>query len=170
LREYWNANIFHPHPLALAYSEHLTPQAAMILPVWALTKNPILCYNLVFLSTFLLSAFGMFLFVRNLTASQGAAFVAGLAFGFAPYRFGTMSHVQVLSSMWMPFALLGAHRFFQSGLRALCCGGNFTTALVDGGGNLDSTCARSGPGDARDRGVSAAVCVASSARLHSALT
>src|SRR5262245_21623841 len=114
LREYWNANIFHPHPLALAYSEHLTPQAAMILPVWALTKNPILCYNLVFLSTFLLSALGMFLFARSLTASAGAAFVAGLAFGFAPYRFGTMSHVQVLSAMWMPFALLGAHRFFET--------------------------------------------------------
>jgi hypothetical protein len=114
LREYWNANIFHPHPLALAYSEHLTPQAAMILPVWALTKNPILCYNLVFLSTFLLSALGMFLFARSLTASPGAAFVAGLAFGFAPYRFGTMSHVQVLSAMWMPFTLLGVHRFFET--------------------------------------------------------
>ena len=35
LREYWNANIFHPHPLALAYSEHLTAQAVMILPVYA---------------------------------------------------------------------------------------------------------------------------------------
>jgi hypothetical protein len=114
LREYWNANIFHPHPLALAYSEHLTPQAAMILPVWALTKNPILCYNLVFLSTFLLSALGMFLFTRTLTSSPGAAFVAGIAFGFAPYRFGTMSHVQVLSAMWMPFTLLGAHRFFET--------------------------------------------------------
>jgi hypothetical protein len=114
LREYWNANIFHPHPLALAYSEHLTPQAAMILPVWALTKNPILCYNLVFLSTFLLSALGMFLFTRSLTSSPGAAFVAGIAFGFAPYRFSTMSHVQVLSAMWMPFTLLGAHRFFET--------------------------------------------------------
>jgi hypothetical protein len=114
LREYWNANIFHPHPLALAYSEHLTPQAAMILPVWALTKNPILCYNLVFLSTFLLSALGMFLFARDLTSSPGAAFVAGLAFGFAPYRFGAMSHVQVLSAMWMPFTLLGARRFFET--------------------------------------------------------
>jgi hypothetical protein len=114
LREYWNANIFHPHPLALAYSEHLTPQAAMILPVWALTKNPILCYNLVFMSTFLFSALGMFLFTRHLTSSTGAAFVAGLAFGFAPYRFGTMSHVQVLAAMWMPFTLLGAHRFFET--------------------------------------------------------
>ena len=55
---------------------------------------------------FVLSAFGMFLFVRELTGSRSAAFLAGVAYGFAPYRFGTLSHLQVLSSMWMPFAWL----------------------------------------------------------------
>src|SRR5262245_18153305 len=40
LGEYWNANIYYPHPLALAYSEHLTAQAVLILPVYAITKNP----------------------------------------------------------------------------------------------------------------------------------
>ncbi|PWT84675.1 MAG: hypothetical protein C5B57_04425 [Blastocatellia bacterium] len=114
LREYWNANIFYPHPRALAYSEHLTPQAITILPVYAVTKNPILCYNLVFLSTFVLSALGMFLFVFDLTGSRAAAFLAGFAYGFAPYRFGALSHIQVLSSMWMPFAWLGFHRFFAT--------------------------------------------------------
>ena len=86
----------------------------MILPIYAATRNPILSYNVVFLSTFVLSAIGMFLFVRELTGSSGAAFLAGLAFGFAPYRFGTLPHVQVLSSMWMPFVLLGFHRFLDS--------------------------------------------------------
>jgi hypothetical protein len=114
LGEYWNANIYYPHPLALAYSEHLTAQAVMILPVYAVTGNPILSYNVVFLSTFVLSAIGMFLLVRDVTQSTAAAFVAGIAFGFAPYRFGTLPHVQVLSSMWMPFVLLGFHRFLES--------------------------------------------------------
>src|SRR5581483_9170605 len=67
LRDYWNANIYYPHPLALAYSEHLTPQAVMALPVYAVTRNPVLSYNVVFLSTFVLSALGLFLFVRDLT-------------------------------------------------------------------------------------------------------
>ena len=86
----------------------------MILPVYAISRNPILSYNVAFLSTFVLSAIGMFLFVRALTGSSSAAFLAGLAFGFAPYRFGTLPHLQVLSSMWMPFVLLGFHRFFES--------------------------------------------------------
>jgi hypothetical protein len=113
-RGLWNANIFHPHPLTLGYSEHLLPQAIQILPLYALTKNPILCYNVLFLSTFALSGLGMFLLARELTGSRTAAFVAGLAYAFAPYRFSTLSHVQVLSSAWMPFALYGLRRYFDT--------------------------------------------------------
>ena len=67
---FWNANIFHPEPLTLAYSEHLFAQAVQILPVYALTGNIILCYNLLFLSTFVLSGLGMFLFVRESPAAR----------------------------------------------------------------------------------------------------
>ena len=123
LREYWHANIYYPHPLALAYSEHLTAQAVMVLPIYAITRNPILVYNVAFLATFVLSALGMFLFVRDLTGSRSAAFLAGVAFGFAPYRFGTLSHLQVLSSMWMPFAWLGFHRYFETRRLAPLAGG-----------------------------------------------
>ena len=34
--------------------------------------------------------------------------VAGLAYGFAPYRMAQFAHVQVLSSYWMPFARWGS--------------------------------------------------------------
>jgi len=125
LREYWNANIYYPHPLSLAYSEHLTAQAIAILPIYAVTRNPILCYNVTFLLTFVLSALGMFLLVKALTGSSPAAFLSGVAFGFAPYRFGALPHVQVLSSMWMPFALLGFHRFLESRRVAPLVGASF---------------------------------------------
>ena len=114
-RGLWHANIFHPHPYALAYSEHLLAQAIQILPLYALTSNPILCYNVLFLLSFALSGFGMFLFARELTGSRTAAFVAGAAYAFAPYRFSNLSHLQVLSSAWMPFALYGLRRYFETG-------------------------------------------------------
>ena len=72
LRGFWNANIFYPEPLTLAYSEHLFAQAVQILPIYAITHNLILCYNLLFLSTFVLSGLGMFLFVREVTGSARA--------------------------------------------------------------------------------------------------
>ncbi|MCX6537806.1 MAG: hypothetical protein NT151_02545 [Acidobacteria bacterium] len=119
-RGYFNANIFYPEPLTLAYSEHLTAQLIQVLPVYAVTGNIILCYNLLFLSTFVLSGLGAYLLVRDLTGSARAGFVAGLFYAFAPYRIGQFSHVQVLSSQWMPFALYLFRRYFETRrLRAL---------------------------------------------------
>ena len=116
--EFWNANIFHPDPLALALSEHLFGQVLQILPVYWLTGNIILCYNLLFISTFALSAFGTYLLVRDLTGDKRAAFIAGLVYGFLPYRIASVPHVQVMSSQWMPFALYGLNRFVDDGIDA----------------------------------------------------
>ena len=112
VRRFWNAPFFYPEPLATAFSEHFTLHALLTLPVYLATQNIILCYNLLWLAAFTLSCFGMYLFVRELTGRPLAAFVAGLAFAFAPYRFATTPHLQVISSHWMPFALYAFRRYF----------------------------------------------------------
>lgn len=117
LGRYWHGNIFYPEPLTIAYSEHLTPQTLQALPVLAATDNVVLAYNLVFLSTFVLSGLGVFLLVRDLTGRPAAAVIAGIAFAFAPYRFSQLSHIQVLSAQWMPFVLYGFRRFLDTGRR-----------------------------------------------------
>ncbi len=114
LSGFWNASIFYPAPLALAYSEHLVPQAVQVLPVYALTGNLVLCYNLLFISTFVLSGLGVYLLVRSLTGNATAAFAAGLLFAFVPYRIAQFPHVQVLSTQWMPFTLFGLHRYVRT--------------------------------------------------------
>lgn len=114
LADYWNANIFYPEKLTLAYSEHFTGQMLQILPVFAATGNIILCYNLLFLSTFVLSGLGMYLLVRELTGKPLAGLLAGVAFAFAPYRADQLPHLQVLSSQWMPLALYGFRRYFTT--------------------------------------------------------
>ena len=70
----------------------------------------------------------MFLLVRDLTDEPLAAFVAGLAFAFAPYRFDQLSHLQVLSAQWMPFVLYGFRRYLETGRRRALAGG--AAALV----------------------------------------
>ena len=125
---YWNANIFYPAPLALAYSEHLFAQSLQALPVWMLTGNLLLCYNLLFLSTFALSALGAYLLARDHVGSGRAAVVAGLLYGFALYRVPQFPHLQVLSSQWMPFALLGFGRYARTGRLLPLAGG--VAALV----------------------------------------
>lgn len=126
--EFWNANIFAPDPLALALSEHLFGQTLQILPVYWLTGNIILCYNLLFIASFALSGFGTYLLVRDLTGDRRAAFIAGLVYGFLPYRIASVPHLQVLSSQWMPLALYGLNRFLTTGSKKALAGG--TAAVV----------------------------------------
>lgn len=143
LQEYWNANIFHPAPLALAFSEHLFGLVIQGLAVYHLTGNLILTYNLLFLSTFALSGVGMFLLSRDLlrdlfpaNAEEGTtapwiaagAFVAGLLYAFVPMRVAQVAHIQSLSSQWMPLALYGLRRFLVSGRPRALAGGS--AALV----------------------------------------
>ena len=115
LHDFWNANIFHPAPLALGFSEHLAGQVLQILPVYYLTGNLILAYNLLFLSSFVLSGLGMYLLVRDLLGDDAGfswpAFVAGLIFAFVPFRIAQVAHIQSVSSQWMPLALYGFRRF-----------------------------------------------------------
>ena len=85
LTDFWNANIFHPEPLTLSLSEHLFGQVIQILPVYHLTKNLILSYNLLYLSSIFLSAVAMYLLV------------ADLLFGSA-YRDDVTAHVAILKS------------------------------------------------------------------------
>ncbi|MEW6320116.1 MAG: hypothetical protein AB1635_03400 [Acidobacteriota bacterium] len=120
---FWQAGIFYPEPDATAFSEHFVLHALVALPVWALTRNVILCYNLLFIASFALSGLAMFLLARELTGRPRAAFVAGLVFAFLPYRMATLAHLQVLSSYWMPFALLGFLRFAATGRNGALAGG-----------------------------------------------
>ncbi len=128
LADYWHANIFAPEPYTLAYSEHLTALTLQMLPVYALTGNVVLGYNLLFLSQFVLSGLGVYLLVRHLTGQPAAAFVAGLLYAFAPYRIAQVAHLQVLASQWMPFVLYGYRVYFDTGRRRALAWG--TLALV----------------------------------------
>ena len=122
LQGFYDTNIFHPQPLTLAYSETLFAQTLQILPVYALTKNLILCYNLLVVSTFVLSGVGAYLLARDLTGDWRAGFAAGLIFAFLPWRYAQMPHLQVLSTQWMPLALFGLRRYFVTGRRRALVG------------------------------------------------
>ena len=107
---YWDANIFHPTPRALARSEHFVPQALQGALVYAVTGNLVLTYNLLFLSTFVLSGTFMYLLARDETGDPGAALGAGFLYAFALFRWAHIEHLGALSSQWMPLALLFARR------------------------------------------------------------
>ncbi len=110
----FNANIFYPYPATLAYSENLISISVLTAPLLWATGNPVLAHNLAALVSFPLCAFGAYLLVRDLTKSWYGGLVAGIAYGFAHYRFGELSQLQNLTIQWLPFALLYFGRFFRT--------------------------------------------------------
>lgn len=109
--EWWNAPAFFPARDALAFSEHLVGLSPLTTPVIWLTDNPLLAYNITVLLTFVLSGMGAYVLALTITKRHDVAFVAGLAYGFAPYRMSQLAHIQVLASFWMPLALAALHRY-----------------------------------------------------------
>lgn len=132
---WWNAPAFYPATGVLAFSEHLLGLTPLSSPIYWISGNIQLAYNVVFLASFVLSAFFTYLLCLDLTGRRDAALIGGLIFGFSPYRIAHLSHLQVLCSFWMPVALLGLHRYVREPRRiwlALFAGGWLLQALSNG--------------------------------------
>jgi len=109
----FDANIFHPYPRTLAYSELLLGNALLALPVTAATGDPVLGYNLALLLSFFLTALGTYLLVYSLTHSPGAGLVAGTIMAFCTFRMTNLAQAQLLTTQWLPLALLALHALLR---------------------------------------------------------
>jgi hypothetical protein len=111
----FDANIFYPERLTLTYSDSLVVPALMAGPLLWAGVHPVVAYNFLLLSGFVLSGITTFLLVRALTGRVDAAMVAGAIFAIYPYRYEHYSHLELQMTMWMPLALWGLHRTMASG-------------------------------------------------------
>jgi hypothetical protein len=113
-RPLFSPNIFHPHPLTLTYSDSMLLPSLTTVPLLILGVHPVVAYNLVLIASFIASALAMYMLVERLTGAPFASFVAGLLFGFHPYRLEHYSHFELLMTYCMPLALLALHRFVDT--------------------------------------------------------
>ena len=106
----FNANIFYPAEGTLAYSDHLLLQSAVMAPLYAITGDVVLCYNVLLFVSLVASGLAMHAFARAVTGSTGGAYLAGLAWAFWPYRFAHLVHLQLQALYFLPLAFLFVHR------------------------------------------------------------
>jgi hypothetical protein len=106
----FDANIFHPEPRALAFSEHMVVQGLMGAPVGWLGGSPLLAYNLLVLAGFALSAWSMWLLVERWTGSRAAGAVAGTLLAFNAHTLTRLPHLQALHVEFLPVVLLALDR------------------------------------------------------------
>ena len=86
LRGLWDAPIFFPYRGTLAFSETMLGVAVFAAPVYWITADPVLTYNVAFLIAFAIAGAGMYLLARELTGSRAAAVAAGMYYAFGPFR------------------------------------------------------------------------------------
>jgi hypothetical protein len=110
----FDANIFHPAAGTLTFSDHLLAQSLLVSPMYAATGNLALCYNVLLIASLMLSGLAMHALARGVTGSNRAAYVAGLAWAFWPYRTAHFLHLQLQSLYFLPLALLALHRVAAS--------------------------------------------------------
>jgi hypothetical protein len=106
----FDANIFFPAAGTLAYSDHLLLQALAAWPLWVLSGNLTACYNALLVVSMIASALAMYALARSVTGSHPGAVVAGLAWGFLPFRFAHLLHLQLQALYFLPLAFLFLHR------------------------------------------------------------
>jgi hypothetical protein len=113
----FDANIFHPEPRTLAYSEHLVGSAVIGAPFLLASDNPVLAMNVIVLLSCVLSGIGTYLLARQLGIGSAGAFAAGVVFAFGPPRFTRLAQLHLATVQWIPFCLAFVHAYLQRGRR-----------------------------------------------------
>jgi hypothetical protein len=103
----YDANIFHPEKRALAYSEHLVAQGALVVPVVWLGGSAVLAFNLALMAGFALTGWAFCLLVRRWTGSWWAALVSGSLAAFNAHALMRLPHLQTQHVEFFALALLG---------------------------------------------------------------
>lgn len=105
----FDGNALHPTPHVIAGSEHFLGSMPLFLPVWLATDDAVLALNVTILASFVLAALAMHVLARRWTGSTAAAWVAGAAFAFAPWR-ADLGRPHLLQVQYLPLIAYGLDR------------------------------------------------------------
>jgi hypothetical protein len=110
----FDANVFYPARNTLAYAEHLLGVSVFTLPVYALTRNPALAYNVVWVLSYVLCGLATQALAWRITRDHLASFVGAVAYTYCFYRMlHGHAHIQLLWACWTPLSLLILERWWR---------------------------------------------------------
>ena len=110
---FFDPNSFAPFGFNLGQGEPTLANTVPGVLIGAAT-NDVIAYNIVALSSFVVSGLGAYLLVRELTGHRGAALLAAIGFAFCPYRMSQYGgHIQLLGTGWIALAFYFVERTFR---------------------------------------------------------
>jgi hypothetical protein len=109
----FDANVFYPERNTLAFSDAMLLVGLFATPLLWLGIGPTIVHNALLIVALLTSAVAAFALARRLGASAAGGVVAGIVFGFAPYRFAHIAHLELQWVVWMPLAMLALQQLAE---------------------------------------------------------
>ena len=105
----FDANMFHPHQGALAYTEPLIVPGLLAAPVRWFGGSALLAHNLLVLFGFTLTALAVYALVKTWTRDHLAGLLSGALFAFSTVFLTRVAHLQALHAYWLPLAFIAFH-------------------------------------------------------------
>ena len=106
---FYTTMLYAPEGVSLLSHNIAWLNIAFWLPLQAVIGG-IAAYNVMFILVFALNGFAMYLFSRDLIENTGAAFVAGLVFGFWPYTMSHYDHPNMILLFALPLSMIYLRR------------------------------------------------------------
>ena len=114
---YYTMDIFYPTGVSLAFSDVSPFDAIISIPLQQLF-GLIAAYNMVWILTFILSGFGIYLLAKYLINDTKAAILSGLIFMFSPYHFAhALGHMNLITTEWIPLYILFLIKMTREGTK-----------------------------------------------------
>jgi hypothetical protein len=133
----FDANIYYPQHLTLAYGENIIGIAMLVAPIIWSTGNLLFAANVASLLSVVLCGVGVYLLARRIGLGVAAAIVAGLVFECAPPQFFRIGQLPLSNIQWIPLALAALYGYVDQGRRRdllLACACITMQALSSGHG------------------------------------
>ena len=112
---WWNGFAFYPAPGMMAFSDARLGESLIATPLQWMGLSPIAAYNVTLLATYPLCGGAAYWLAYVLTRRHDAAWIAGAAYAFCPYRAAHIQHLELLGSFPLPVALATLHRYRETG-------------------------------------------------------
>lgn len=111
---FFDPDVFVPFGFSLIRNQDLSPGTVLLFSPLTHFFGEVFTYNFLVLASFPLTAFGTYLFARELWSNRLAALMAGIIVGFCPYRLmHATGHLSIISTQWIPFFFLYLERLIS---------------------------------------------------------
>jgi len=101
----FDTNVFYPATNTLAFSDAMLFLGVSSAPLIWLGIHPFIVHNLAVVTSFGLAGYCGYRLCHRLTGAVAPSILGGIIFGFAPYRYGHIAHLELLWTAFMPLGL-----------------------------------------------------------------